>query len=112
MTGNRATVERSGDTHLDVYATVGKDRVRLMVGTKLRSGTWYVTLDDLAAVGKPSSGSISIDTWEFGGTDPFAVQAPPVFRNRVAHDYSGGSLTFPIFQTDTTAGWAFEFDVN
>ncbi|KAL7898779.1 hypothetical protein HDV63DRAFT_397281 [Trichoderma sp. SZMC 28014] len=42
MTGNRATIERSGDTHLDVYATIGQDRVRLIVGTKLQSGTWYL----------------------------------------------------------------------
>lgn len=111
MTGNRATVQRSGDTHLDVYATVGRDRVRLIVGTKLQSGTWYVTLNGLTSVGKPASGSLSIDTWEFDGSNPLSVQAAPIFRNTVAHSYSGGSLTFPIYQTDTVAGWAFEFDV-
>ncbi|KAL9473210.1 hypothetical protein ACSS6W_007590 [Trichoderma asperelloides] len=111
MTGNRATVERSGDTHLDVYATVGKDRVRLIVGTKLKSGTWYVTLNGLTSVGKPASGSLSISTWEFDGSNPLAVQAAPIFRNTVAHSYSAGSLTFPIYQTDTIAGWAFEFDL-
>lgn len=112
MTGNRLQVDRSGDTHLDVYATAGVDRVRLMVGTKLQQGTWYVTLDNLPAVGLPASGTLDIDTWGFDGSDPFAVQNPPSFRNTVGHEYEGGSLTFPIFQDDTTTGWAFEFDVG
>jgi hypothetical protein len=111
MTGNRATIERSGDTHLDVYATIGQDRVRLMVGTKLQSGTWYVTLNGLTSVGKPATGSLSISTWGFDGSNPLSVQAAPSFRNTVAHSYSAGSLTFPIYQTDTTTGWAFEFDL-
>ncbi|RFU36261.1 hypothetical protein B7463_g72, partial [Scytalidium lignicola] len=89
-------VDRSGDTHLDVYAIVGDDRVRLLVGLKLVTGTWYVTVDDLEAIGHPSSGSLFIDTWRFDGSDVFAVQAPPSFRNTVSHLYSGGSV-FPIY---------------
>ncbi|KAH8799459.1 glycoside hydrolase family 39 protein [Xylogone sp. PMI_703] len=112
MTGHRVAVDRSGDTHLDVYATVGNDRVRLLVGSKLVTGTWYVTIDDLEAVGFPSSGSLSIDTWGFDGSNVFAAQAPPSFRNTVSHGYSGGSVTFPIYQTDNHTAWAFEFSVR
>lgn len=112
MTGNRATVDRTGDTHLDVYATVGEDRVRMLVGTKLATGTWYVTIDDLESVGLPASGSLSIDTWGFDGSDPLAVQAAPAFRNTVSHDYTDGALTIPIYQEDNHTGWAFEFDVG
>lgn len=111
MTGNRVAVDRSGDTHLDVYATVD-DRVRLIVGTKLAAGTWYVTIDDLESVGLPASGSLSIDTWGFDGTDPLAVQAAPTLRNTVAHEYTDGSLTIAIYQEDDRTAWAFEFDVG
>ena len=113
MTGHRVATTGSTDTWFDVYATVG-DRVRILSGSKVKIGTWAIQVNNLEAIGLPSSGSVSIDTWGFIGDDPFdpfKVTGPPTFRNTVSHTYSGNTLTFPIYQTDNHTAWAFEFDV-
>jgi hypothetical protein len=110
MTGRRVNTTGSTDRQLDVYATVGKDRVRLLAGVKVNTGTWQITVDNMAAAGYPPAGNVSIDTWGFDGTSVFQVVGPPSFRNTAVHAYSGNTLSFPIFQTDNHTAWAFEFD--
>ncbi|KAK9787142.1 putative Glycoside hydrolase family 39 protein [Seiridium cardinale] len=111
MTGERVATTGSTDNLLDVYATKDNSTVRLLVGTRVASGTWSVQVNGLSSVGYGTSGTVSISTWGFDGSDAFAVQGPPNFRNTVSHDFSDDTLTFPIYQTDTNTSWAFEFAV-
>ncbi|KAH6647772.1 glycoside hydrolase family 39 protein [Truncatella angustata] len=112
MTGERLSTTGSTDNLLDVYATKDDSTVRLLVGSRVASGTWSVSVTGLSAIGYGTSGSVSINTWGFDGTDAFAPQAAPSFRNTVSHTFTDNTLTFPIYQTDTTTAWAFEFSVK
>ncbi|KAL9114092.1 MAG: hypothetical protein Q9227_001864 [Pyrenula ochraceoflavens] len=113
MTGHRVGTLPSGDLKLDSYATVG-DKVRILVGARITSGTWNLQVNGLTSVGLPSSGTLNIDTYAFrAGSNVHNTEVDaPTFLNTVGHSYSGGSVTFPIYQTDTTTAYTFEFNVG
>ncbi|KAK0385958.1 hypothetical protein NLU13_7133 [Sarocladium strictum] len=113
MTGSRVQTTGSGDGVLDVYTTVDSDKVRTLTGVNLKTGTWYITIKGLTAVGLPASGTLDIQTWGFEDKGHYGEVTGPSDRGVVAHQYSGGSITFPIFQTtqDRYTAWAFEFGV-
>jgi hypothetical protein len=110
MTGTRVKTTASTDTKFDVYATVGTDRVRILTGVKLQTGTYTLQVANISALGLPSSGSVSIDTWGFLGSDPLTPTGAPAFLNTVSHTYSGNVLSFPVYQTETHSAYAFEWD--
>jgi len=112
MTGHRVATTGSIDRLMDSYATVGTDAVRILVGGRQVTGTWQVTVNSLSSVGLPESGTLDITTFQFsytGGAE--GNVGAPTNLGVVAHAYSGNSVSFPIFQTDTTTTWAFEFAV-
>lgn len=111
MTGHRVGSQPSGDLALDVYGTVGTDLVRLLVGVRLQKGTWELQVDNLSAVGLPTSGSLNIHTWGFpvGSDAHYSEVDGPQDLGYYSHDYSGNSVTFPIYNTDTNRAYAFEF---
>lgn len=113
MTGVRAGTTGSGDGVLDVYTTVGTDKVRTLAGVLLQTGTWYITIHNLQAVGLPASGTLSIQTWGFDDKGHMGEVDGPSNRGVYGHTYSGGSVTFPIYQTqaDEYTAWGFEFAV-
>jgi len=113
MTGHRVSTTPTPDLNGDVYATVGTDKVRLLVGARITTGTWGIQLNSLTTLGLPSSGSISIQTWGFPGNaaNHFMQEATPTNLGIVAHTYTGGALEFPVFQTDAVTAYAFEFAV-
>jgi len=115
MTGFRVGTLPSADLKLDSYATIGPDKVRVLVGVRITIGTWQVTINDLTAVGLPAAGTLSIQTWGFPVSttnEHFGEVAAPSNLGIVAHTYSGNSVTFPIFQVDTTTAFAFEFNLG
>lgn len=112
MTGVRLPTAASNDGILDVYATRGADRVRLLAGPKVRAGRWAVRVDGLASAGYPAAGTIDVEAWEFLGSDPFAVTAAPVFVQKQMYTYTGGSVTIPVSQNNNFTAHAFEFDVK
>ncbi|KAH7418322.1 glycoside hydrolase family 39 protein [Cadophora sp. MPI-SDFR-AT-0126] len=113
MTGHRVGSLPSADLKLDTYATVGTDKVRVLTGVRIMTGTWQVTINGLSSVGLPTSGSLSIHTWGFPFTGGhFGEVDAPNDLGYYSHDYSGNSVTFPIYQTDTSTAYAFEFDVK
>lgn len=72
MTGFRVGTLPSADQKLDAYATVGLDLVRTVVGVRdmgkdndIPTGTWQVTINELSAVGLPTSGELKIHSWGF-----------------------------------------------
>ncbi|KAJ4482405.1 glycoside hydrolase family 39 protein [Lentinula aciculospora] len=104
MTGHRVVTTGSIGRLMDSYATVGTDQVRILVGGR------QVTASDcsLSSVGLPTSGTLDINTFQFSFTG--GNVGAPTNLGVVAHTYTGNSVSFPIFQTDTTT-WAFEFAV-
>lgn len=109
MTGSRVETVGTGDRLFDVYATVDSDKVRILSGTRITSGNWQITVDKMSAVGLATEGSVNIQTWGFAGTSIYEEVDAPSDRGVVTHTYAGDSLTFPIYQTDASTAWAFEF---
>jgi len=109
MTGSRVKTAGTGDRLFDVYATVDSDNVRILSGARVTSGNWQITVNKMSAVGLPSEGMVDIQTWGFVGTSVYEEVDAPSDRGIVSHSYSGDMLTFPIYQTDNSTAWAFEF---
>jgi hypothetical protein len=129
MTGTRVGTMRSGDTFLDAFATVGSDKLRVLVGVRPSGGegTWTLTLNDLSALGFSSSGTVNIQTYGFpfpgaydevtayvhlhsfvgDSTDP----ARPTNLGIASHSYSGDLVSFKIYNTDISRAYAFEIDL-
>ena len=113
MTGVRAQTTGSGDGVLDVYTTVGSDKVRTLTGVNIETGTWYITINSLSSAGLPTSGTLDIQTWGFDDAGHFGEVTGPSNRGIVGHPYSDNTVTFPVFQTtqDEYTAWGFEFNV-
>lgn len=111
MTGHRVGTAPSADLLIDTYATVSSTTVKILTGVKTATGTWQVTVNELSAVGLPTSGTLKIQTWGFTFAGHYGEVDGPKNLGVVSHTYSGNSVTFPIFQNDTTTGYAFEFAI-
>jgi len=112
MTGYRVQTTPTPDLNGDIYATVGADKVRLLVGARITTGTWGVLLEDITAIGLPAAGTLEIQTWAFAGSSThFAEVDAPTNLGIVGHTYTGGTLQFPVYQTDGYTAYAFEFAV-
>lgn len=112
MTGYRVGTLPSEDLKLDAYATVGDDRVaRVLVGVRITTGTWQLQLDNLSALGLPESGSLNIHTYGFPVAQDvhFGAVSAPNDLGSYSHEYSGDSVTFPVYQTDDNTAYTFEF---
>ena len=109
MTGERVETSGTVDRLFDLYATVDSDKVRILSGARIATGNWQITVRSMSAVGLPSKGSINVQTWGFAGTTVYEEVDAPSDRGIVSHAYSGDTLTFPIYQTDASTAWAFEF---
>lgn len=112
MTGYRVGTSPSADLAIDTYATVGTDMVRILTGVRIQTGTWQITVDNLSAVGLATSGTLNIHTWGFYTNGYYAEVDGPADLGWVEHTYSGNSVTFPIYQVNTTTAYAFEFYVG
>ncbi|OCL08554.1 glycoside hydrolase family 39 protein [Glonium stellatum] len=93
--------------------TVGSDMVRTLVGVRISTGTWQLQINDLTAVGLPARGNLNIHTWGFLNTGGHYGEVDyPNDLGWYSHAYSGNSVAFPVYQTDTSAAYAFEFYVG
>lgn len=112
MAGTRLSTSGTTDRALDVFATKGADKkVRILTGVRAQVGTWEIELRNLAAIGLPAAGTLTIQTRGFDDTGLRGVSSGPSDRGVFTHTYTGGILRFPIFHTDVDAktAWAFEF---
>jgi hypothetical protein len=108
MTGHRVATTASGDKKLDVFATVGNDAARLLVGARLATGTWQLRVNGFSSLGLPKGGSVSIKTWAFPFSGHYGRVDGPKDEGIVSHKYEGDGVTFPIFQKDKSTAYAFE----
>ncbi|KAB8542082.1 hypothetical protein FH972_025545 [Carpinus fangiana] len=113
MTGSRAATTGSGDRLMDVFATIGTDKIRVLAGTRLQQGTWFITVKGLTTVGLPESGSVVIHTLGFVDAGHYGEVSGSSDRGDILHTYSGDTLTFPVYQTaeDQFTAWAFEISL-
>ena len=112
MTGNRVATTGSTDRNLDAYATVGKDKVRILVGAHVMTGTWTLEIDSMSSVGLPASGTVKVQTYAFPGTAAITNVAPATLNQGVvSHSYSNNVLSLAVNQKDTATAYAFEFAV-
>lgn len=109
MTGERVETLGTGDRLFDVYATMDSAKVRILSGARITPGDWQITVENMNAVGLPGEGSVDIQTWGFVDTSVYEEVDAPSDRGIVLHTYSDNTLTFPIYQTDASTAWAFEF---
>ncbi|KAH7171002.1 glycoside hydrolase superfamily, partial [Dactylonectria macrodidyma] len=110
MAGTRLQTEPTADLLGEVYATFDSKKVRLLVGSRGVTGTFNIQLQKLSALGLPSNGTLQIQTYGFPGTtDRYAREDTPSNLGVYGHEYSGDSVSFPIFQTDVYTAYAFEF---
>ena len=116
MTGLRANTTGSTDRWLDVYSTVGGDKVRILAGVKVHTGTYAITVRGLSAVGYTSGdgGSVDVMVYSFDGVSTKTVLAgmEPTGRGRSTYPITNDSITIVIRQTANHTGWAYEFDVK
>jgi len=114
MTGTRVKTTGTGDRIMDVYSTIGSDKVRTLCGTRLQTGTWYITINKLSAIGLPTSGTLNIHTYGFVDAGHYGQVDAPTDRGYYTHTYSGDSVTFAVYQTqqDQFTAWGFEFALN
>lgn len=86
MTGYRVQTTGTGDGNMDIYATVGKDKVRILVGVvNSQTGTWYVTLNNLSSVGLPTSGTLTIQTYGLIDNGHQGAVSGPTNRGTYGH---------------------------
>lgn len=117
MTGNRHGTLPSSDLALDAYATAGDGWGRVLgvlVGVRVETGTWNLTLNNLTALGLPDSGTLNVHTWGF----PVVEQYPQwgeidatIDLGWRGHAYSGDTVSFPVYQVDVNTAFAFEFEI-
>jgi hypothetical protein len=108
MTGYRVGTTPSADLILDTYATVGLSLVKILCGARIETGTWQITVNDLSSVGLATSGTLDIHTYEFYTNGYYGEVDAPKDLGWYEHTYSGNSVTFPIYQVNTTTAYAFE----
>lgn len=113
MTGYRVGTTPSSDLKLDAYATVGSGSAIVLVGVRITTGTWELQLNDLSAIGLPTSGTLNVQTWGFPVASDvhYGEVDGPTNLGVYGHVYSGNTVTFPVYQTDTTTAYAFEFSI-
>lgn len=110
MTGTRVQTSPTADLRGEVYAVVSDTTVRLLVGSRVATGTFNIQLQNLAAVGLPQSGTLNIHTWGFTSSgDHYARLDAPADLGSYGHAYIGNTLSFPIYQKDAYTAYAFEF---
>lgn len=109
QTGTRMGTIGSADGQFDVYATKTGSVVKILCGSRVKTGTWDITVTNLTSLGLPSSGSIKITTYEFPWTSQFGEVDTPTNLGQVTHTYTGNSLTWWVTFSSSSTAYAFEF---
>lgn len=104
------TADLLGDVFAVVTTTTTTTTARLLVGARAATGTFYIDVYGLTAIGLPAAGTLDIHTYGFPSTsDHYAELDAPEDLGWYGHTYSGDVVSFPIFQTDEYTAYAFEF---
>lgn len=105
MTGQRLKTTPTPDSFLDVYATVDDNVVRILAGTRSRSGDWTIEL-----VGLPEDSEVKIRTLAFivKDGDKFNNVDGPEHLGDTTDHVKNGCLRLKMEHEDNTTAYAFE----
>ncbi|RFN54063.1 glycoside hydrolase family 39 protein [Fusarium flagelliforme] len=105
MTGQRVKTTPTPDSFLDVYATVDDNAVRILAGTRSRSGDWTIEL-----TGLPEDEKVDIRTLAFvvKGSDKFNNVDGPEHLSDTTDHVKNGCLRLKMKHEDNTTAYAFE----
>lgn len=108
MVGNRVATTGSSDKKFDAYATVNNNAFKIIAGSRLRTGTWYVEIQGLSALGKSKAGSVNIRTLRFDFNGYFGQVGDPVVESTKRYDYNNDILKIPVTPATENTAYAFE----
>lgn len=111
MTGQRVNTTGSADRWLDTYATVDTDKVRILAGLKVHTGSYSLVVQGLNTVGY-TSGSVPVTTSSFDGGSIQTIVAGSNTKGVTNYTISNNAITIPITQTASSTGWQYEFPVK
>jgi len=111
MTGLRTNTTGSTDRWLDAYATIGSDKVRILAGLKVHTGSYALAVQGLDAVGY-AGGSVPVSAYSFDGGSIRTIATGAASRGSTSYSITKNAITIPISQTTNSTGWVFEFPVN
>ena len=112
MTGLRVNTTGSGDRWLDVYATIGTDKVRILAGVKVHTGTYVVVVRNMSAVGYAPGAAVDVTALSFDGESTKKIAGEPGRRGTTNYRVVDDAIIIEVRQTANHTGWAFEFDVK
>lgn len=105
MTGQRVKTTPTPDGYLDVYATVDENVIRVLAGTRSRSGDWAIEV-----MGLPENAEVKIRTLAFAveDGDKFNKVDGPEHLGETTSVIQNGSLRLKMEHEDKTTAYAFE----
>lgn len=105
MTGQRVKTTPTPDSFLDVYATKDANVIRILAGTRSRSGDWAIEV-----TGLPGNVEVKIKTLAFkvAGEDKLKRVDGPEHLGESTQVAENGSLRLKMEHGDTTTAYAFE----
>jgi hypothetical protein len=105
MTGERVKTTPTLDGFLDVYATRDANAIRILAGTRSRSGDWAIDV-----MGLPENVEVKIRTLAFVvvDEDKFKRVDGPENLEETSRVVENASLRLKIEHKDTTTAYAFE----
>ncbi|QGI65448.1 hypothetical protein CEK26_009398 [Fusarium fujikuroi] len=108
MKGQRLKTTASSDGLLDVYATVEKDVVRILAGTRSRPGNWSIDV-----VGLTDDTRVKVKTLAFRVVDGdrFKRVDGPLDLEEREERVKGGKLSLKMKHQDPTTAFAFELTI-
>lgn len=109
MTGQRLQTVGSPDKLFDIYATKDSKSIKMLCGSRVKAGTWDILVTNLSALGLPSSGTITIQAYQFNDAGIFGEEVV-VNQGTYPHTYTNDQLVFYVSPSTTTA-YAFEFAI-
>ena len=117
MTGIRVSTTASSDGQLDAYAVVGSDGIaRVLLGCNPpTTGTYTVSLENMTALGLPSSGTLEVETLAFyvdSSDAHFGYMGAPTSLGYYGHTYSNNAVSLAYYASDETSAYAWQFAIQ
>ena len=113
MTGSRLVTDGDPHIQMDAYATQDSSTVRVLASARQLVGFYAVKLQSMSSIGYPTSGTASIRSFKFlGSQDHTVVASLPQDLGTQSISYTDNNLYIGFNQTDKTYGFAFEIAVR
>ncbi|KAM0552427.1 hypothetical protein ACHAPJ_007988 [Fusarium lateritium] len=113
MTGSRVGTLPTDDGLLDIYVTKDEDakKVRILIGTRRKTGSWDIHLSSLSSLGLADAGKLDVACLAFPNEGHWGRVDGPTDCPSFSVDYKDGSasITFESDNEEVAYAWEFEF---